>query len=91
MTRNNKIQAITASELANADFPQPKQLNFGTLMNCAIEVPEYVEDMRINFNNVEVIFQIQHGYVILLNSGFHFYVTEEQKNSIVKAMEAKRE
>ena len=84
-----KLEGITAAELMDKKFPEPKAVNFNMLMNCAIEVPDYVEDMKINFEHVEVIFEVGHGYLILLTSGFHFYVTDEQKANMVKSLEAK--
>ena len=55
----------------------------------AYEVPAGTESLTINFNNVECVFEVPHGFLMCFTSGLRVFVSQEQKETLVKAMEVK--
>lgn len=80
-----EIEIITADELMKKEFP--KRRTFDTMIHECIEVPDYVEKMSLNFDNVEVIFEFGMGFMIVMNSGVCYFVNYELKERIVKRLE----
>ena len=57
----------------------------------AYEVPAGTKSMAVNFNNVECVFEVEHGFLVCFASGMRCFVSKEQRESIVKTMEVKRD
>ena len=57
----------------------------------AYEVPAGTKSITVNFNNVECVFEVEHGFLVCFTSGMRCFVSREQRESIVKPMEVKRD
>ena len=57
----------------------------------AYEVPRDATTITVNFENVECVFEVEHGFLICFASGMRCFVSREQRERMVKAMEVKRD